>query len=125
MVKKLTTQETQQFEASLKQLLGSVTGDIQSLEDEAQGDGTDHKVSAEDCGSEVNALELSLELLERDERTVQEIVAALGRVKHGTFGLCERCREPIRKPRLAAMPYARNCIDCQRAKEVGSRGGNA
>ncbi len=98
------------------------SGDIQNLHHEALGDGAEpSKVSAEDSGGEINAMELSLELLERDERTVQEIVDALGRVRAGHFGTCESCEKQIRKTRLRAMPYARNCIDCQRRTEVEGR----
>jgi RNA polymerase-binding transcription factor DksA len=63
-------------------------------------------------------MELSLELLERDENTVREIMDALERVKDGTYGKCEVCEKWIRKTRLSAVPHARNCIDCQRAAEA-------
>ncbi len=119
MTKKLTSKELALFEATLSHMLGVVSRDIRNLQQEALGDGSEHsKVSAEDAGAEINAMELSLELLERDERTVQEITDALERVRGGTFGTCETCRKQIRKTRLMAVPHARKCIDCQRATEV-------
>lgn len=123
MAKKLSAAEQKQFEQVLKHMLGVLSGDIKNLQHEALGDGSGQSnVSAEDSGSEINAMELSLELLERDERTVSEVMDALDRVKDGTFGLCETCNKPIRKTRLQAVPHARNCIDCQRAKEVETFG---
>lgn len=116
--KKLSSNDLQQFESLLRQMLGVVTGDIQSLESEAFGDGTEKSnVSVEDSGSEISSVELSLELLERDENTVREIMDALDRLRRGTYGECEVCDKPIRKTRLQAMPHARNCIECQRALE--------
>ena len=58
-----------------------------------------------------------LELLERDENTLFEIMEALERIKSGAFGRCESCEKWIRKERLKAVPHARNCIDCQREME--------
>ncbi|TCK18064.1 TraR/DksA family transcriptional regulator [Thiogranum longum] len=44
--------------------------------------------------------------------TVQKIDAALLRIKAGTYGVCERCGNPIGEKRLAAVPYTTVCIDC-------------
>ncbi len=46
--------------------------------------------------------------------TLQEqldaVDAALGRMEAGTYGLCERCHQPIAPARLEAMPSATRCI---------------
>jgi RNA polymerase-binding transcription factor len=44
---------------------------------------------------------------------VEEIDDALGRVDDKTYGYCERCFQPIPKPRLRALPYARLCVACK------------
>ena len=44
---------------------------------------------------------------------VEEIDAALARIEDGTYGACERCGQPIPKPRLKALPYARLCVACK------------
>ena len=44
---------------------------------------------------------------------VEEIDDALARVKDKTYGYCERCFQPIPKPRLRALPYARLCVACK------------
>jgi len=43
--------------------------------------------------------------------TVEEIDAALERVKKGTYGICEYSGEPIPKERLEAIPYARERVE--------------
>ena len=48
--------------------------------------------------------------------------STLDRMEHGTFGLCAECGDPISKPRLQAIPYARHCIRCARKLEGGESG---
>jgi DnaK suppressor protein len=44
---------------------------------------------------------------------VEEIDDAMERIKDKTYGYCERCFQPIPKPRLRALPYARLCVACK------------
>jgi DnaK suppressor protein len=44
---------------------------------------------------------------------VEEIDYAAERVADKTYGYCERCFQPIPKPRLRALPYARLCVACK------------
>ncbi len=44
---------------------------------------------------------------------VEEIDYASARVADKTYGYCERCFQPIPKPRLRALPYARLCVACK------------
>ncbi len=50
------------------------------------------------------------ELLEKVER-------ALAKIRKGTYGLCERCGNPIDRARLEALPHAELCIECKRKEE--------
>ena len=43
---------------------------------------------------------------------IAEVDDALSRVDAATYGLCERCRQPIAEDRLAARPFARYCMAC-------------
>jgi DnaK suppressor protein len=44
---------------------------------------------------------------------VEEIDYASERIADKTYGYCERCFQPIPKPRLRALPYARLCVACK------------
>jgi DnaK suppressor protein len=44
---------------------------------------------------------------------VEEIDYALERIADKTYGYCERCFQPIPKPRLRALPHARLCVACK------------
>jgi DnaK suppressor protein len=39
------------------------------------------------------------------------VEAALTKLDEGTYGLCERCQQPIPDARLEAMPASRFCIE--------------
>jgi DnaK suppressor protein len=45
-----------------------------------------------------------------------EIDAALERFEAGSYGVCERCGQPIGDARLDALPAARTCIACASAR---------
>ena len=51
-------------------------------------------------------------LVSQTRGELAEIDAAIGRLATGTYGLCERCGEPIAPARLDARPLSRRCIDC-------------
>lgn len=57
--------------------------------------------------------ERDLALSAQARAEVEEIDAALGRIEAGTYGVCERCGQPIPRPRLRALPQARLCVDCK------------
>ena len=44
------------------------------------------------------------------QETLDEVDAALGRLRDGTYGVCEACGKPIGEARLEAIPMARFCI---------------
>ena len=44
---------------------------------------------------------------------VRQIDRALERMDDGSYGICQRCGQPINPERLEAFPYVAYCIDCQ------------
>jgi DnaK suppressor protein len=62
--------------------------------------------------------ELDLALYERDHSTLAQVNAALKRINKGTYGLCEKCGDPINPERLEVLPYATLCIRCQMKQEM-------
>jgi DnaK suppressor protein len=65
--------------------------------------------------------EFLFELGNGDRRLLKEVASALQKIEDGGFGTCERCGEAIADKRLEALPFARYCIDCQRAVEEEER----
>ncbi len=47
----------------------------------------------------------------------EQIKAAIERIDAGKYGECAHCGEDINPKRLAAMPYAADCMDCAARNE--------
>jgi len=62
--------------------------------------------------------ELDEGLGEGAQQTLREIDHALRKIDDGTYGACEACGKPIGEDRLAAIPWARLCIDDQRKADT-------
>src|SRR5262245_46649090 len=83
---------------------------LKNFESDSHGDEAD---VAFETGSD----EMASQLAELDSRELQQIERALGRLKQGTYGLCEGCAQKIPVGRLNALPYTTLCIECQRELE--------
>jgi DnaK suppressor protein len=57
--------------------------------------------------------ELAIRSLDRDSNLLRSVRAALRRNEDGSFGVCLHCEEEISAKRLAAVPWAPFCIQCQ------------
>lgn len=70
-----------------------------------------------DAGTDAAEQTLSLDLAAAERNLVREIDAALQRIEDGVFGLCVATGKPIRKERLAELPWAQYSIDAARRME--------
>ena len=59
--------------------------------------------------------EEAVTFLDALNRTRADVHAALLAMEEGSYGDCAECGEPIASKRLAAIPWASNCIRCQEA----------
>ncbi|MHC4778621.1 MAG: TraR/DksA family transcriptional regulator [Planctomycetota bacterium] len=99
--------------------------DIQRMEKEvrsgSRGDSSGNPsampIHMADISADNYELEITLGLIESEEREVKEIDAALERIKEGSYGTCETCEVDIKAARLKAIPNARLCIKCKRIEE--------
>jgi DnaK suppressor protein len=57
--------------------------------------------------------ELAIRNLDRESNLLRNVRAALRRIDEGTFGVCMHCEEDISPKRIAAVPWAPYCIQCQ------------
>ncbi|MCZ8130875.1 MAG: TraR/DksA family transcriptional regulator [Steroidobacteraceae bacterium] len=65
----------------------------------------------------IHEQELNYADLARDVNELNEIAAALDRIRDGGYGTCENCGGEIARARLDAQPTARRCIRCQSSWE--------
>ena len=57
--------------------------------------------------------ELAIRNLDRESNLLRNVRSALRRIDDGSFGVCLHCEEEISPKRLAAVPWAPFCIQCQ------------
>lgn len=61
--------------------------------------------------------DLAILNVDRESAMLRQVKAALQRLIEGAFGVCVDCDSPISPKRLAAVPWAPRCIQCQDAAE--------
>jgi RNA polymerase-binding transcription factor DksA len=63
-----------------------------------------------DIADNIESYESNTAILRPLEEQYNNVKLALGKIKKGTYGICEICGKPIEKDRLEAIPSARTCI---------------
>ena len=74
-----------------------------------------------DLASSEYAQSMVFRLRDREKFLLKKIEKALARIEDGTFGVCERCEEPISAKRLEARPVTTLCIRCKEEQEKMER----
>lgn len=129
----MSEQDLQRFQQLLVEFGARIRSDYQHLTDEALESQNDSRSPTHlaELGTDAYEQEFSLRIAESDQQVLEEIDAALMRIREGSFGLCESCqaagkppsRSRIPKTRLREIPYARNCVACERKRELDQVGG--
>jgi len=60
-----------------------------------------------------------LAVSENESRQLTQVDEALLRIDDEEYGDCQNCEKAINPKRLAAIPWARYCLDCQQLVEQG------
>jgi RNA polymerase-binding protein DksA len=124
----VTSIDTGEFRTLLVQERERLVGTIAHLHDEHNraieeelgelaGRGSDNHLG--DMATVTFDRELGEGLEEGATQTLTQIDRALGRLDDGSYGICERCGNPIAEERLRARPWATLCIDDQRRADRG------
>ena len=114
--------DTRPLRAKLEEERARLTNAVEFLERENPGSledelgeiaaGNDNHLG--DLATATYDRELDEGLEEGAQQTLSDIDLALRKIEDGTYGTCEICGKPIGAERLAAIPWARLCIDDQR-----------
>jgi DnaK suppressor protein len=65
--------------------------------------------------------DLAIRNVDRESSLLRQVKAALRRLRDGGFGTCIECELAISPRRLAAVPWASRCIQCQDAADRDGR----
>ena len=122
----LSEKQLQHFEQRLKKRREDLREIIHAeLANSKQEDFTELAGMVHDAGDESFAELLrgiNLTTRARELEELQDVEAALERIKGGTYGTCRECNDGIAYERLEAYPTAKRCITCQ-SRHENRRGG--
>lgn len=124
----LTKPELEEFRKLLLTLQARVRGDVLDLTEHSIGSESAESRSPShpaELGSENFEQDFALDLIRNEEEFLDDIETALGKIGAGTYGICEGClsldvpakKALINKARLKAVPWTRNCVECERLRE--------
>ena len=68
--------------------------------------------------------ELAIRNLDRESNLLRNVRSALRRIEDGSFGICLHCEEEISPKRIAAVPWAPFCIQCQEQADKNQEQGD-
>lgn len=105
-----TDHEREKLEAERTAILD----DIDHLKEWLQGE---VDVDADEGDPDLAEREKNLALLMVMERKLESVNTALRAMEKGSYGICERCGNPIDPARLEVRPDATLCLNCQREVE--------
>lgn len=111
----MRARDREKFKKLLLDRRRQLTGTLSSMAEEALkthggGQGVDEIA---DIGSDQYEQELTLGLMAAERDEVKAIDDALDRIEDGSYGKCSGCQTAIPPLRLAAVPAAEYCIECQ------------
>jgi RNA polymerase-binding protein DksA len=122
----LSEKQMQSFDQRLKkrreELLEIIREELASTqrEDYAELAGMVHDAGDESFAELLRGVNLTNRARELEE--IQDVEAALERIKNGIYGTCIDCNDSIALDRLNAYPTAKRCINCQ-SRHENRRGG--
>ena len=103
--------ELRRLRAGAESEAATLARDLAALFDASRDSNADDEHDPEGATIGFERAQLTALLAAARER-VAEIDDALRRVDAGSYGVCERCGQPIAGERLTARPFARHCMAC-------------
>ncbi len=98
----------------LQSEIAEADNDVRTLmRDNGDGAGNDQA----DVGSNTFERDHEMAIVAQHREMLEQVERALSRIQDGTYGICERCGNPIGKMRLMAFPRATLCVPCKQREE--------
>ncbi|MEK7730451.1 MAG: TraR/DksA family transcriptional regulator [Planctomycetota bacterium] len=122
----LNAKQLREFKTILLRKRGELAGDVERLTSEAlkgngqgRGDQSTMPIHMADLGSDTWEQDFTIGLIANEQNIVREIDDALERIADKTYGMCLATDQEISLARLHAKPWAKYCIEYERAREEG------
>ncbi|MEI6211247.1 MAG: TraR/DksA C4-type zinc finger protein [bacterium] len=115
------SKDLEHFRKELLVLRDRLTGQVAKMRQDSLT--RDDEVNPEEDGSDAFDRLFTLERAGSDQDIIFTIDESIRAIDEGAYGVCEACSSLIEKPRLQALPFAKNCIQCQSEMERGRNKG--
>ena len=98
-----------------------------TLRKQLAGEAIELRTSAHEVGDSIDAAldaehqAVQSQLTTAESRELERVEHSLRRLARGEYGLCEACGGAIPFARLQAIPYATQCVKCQRQDDSTRR----
>ena len=122
--KKYSLDELQAFEATIVEKLAKANSELKTIMEtlgRKKENSTDTNIKMLEDSAEVAEKESLSQLAARQRKFVEELEAALLRIKNGTYGICIVTGELIDKERLKVVPHTRHSLTAKIADKSVSR----
>jgi DnaK suppressor protein len=113
----LNAKELKRFKKLLEESRVNILANARKTMEEESNFDTDDLPDEIDQASSELVQSMSFRLRDREKFLLKKIDKALARIEDGSFGMCERCEEPISAKRLEARPVTTLCIRCKEEQE--------
>src|SRR3954453_22630093 len=107
-----------------KEILESKQAELELIVRNREGIAIEKSPDALDEVQHAAERELAIRNLDRESQLLRNVRGALRRIDEGTFGVCLHCEEDISPKRIAAVPWAAFCIQCQEQADRNHDDGN-
>ena len=92
-------------------------GTLEKSYQDYTGDSSTYSFHMADQGTDAQEREKAFLFASREGKYLVYLDRALETIEEGTYGYCQKCKEPIAKARLEAVPTAKMCVKCKSEKE--------
>ena len=121
--RRLTLPQLRKYKAMLLAKRNEILANVASMEHEAllrdRSDVSKAPTHMADAGTDCYEIDNILGLMDSERRLLKQIDDALRRIEDGSYGICDGRGEPIPAKRLAAIPWAKYCVECASLAEKG------
>jgi DnaK suppressor protein len=117
---KMTKSEINKF----KKILETKQAELEKIVRNRDAIAIEKSADALDEVQHASERELAIRNLDRESNLLRSVRLALRRIDDGSFGTCLHCEEEISPKRIAAVPWAANCIQCQELADRNKQEGN-
>ncbi|MER8156807.1 TraR/DksA C4-type zinc finger protein [Streptomyces sp. NPDC094472] len=118
----LRPRDLEEAAARLSEQADRLRSQLARTEEAASALRADCDLDAGDTGAKAMTLRELRTRAEADEALLERTVAALDRLRAGSFGICTRCGRPQGRERSLALPHTELCVVCAEEREAGPGG---